>query len=110
MKTETIIAMRSVSVNGIQKTIITTSTGHEVWASANQVSDAARTVSFVEHKAGDTVVANKDGKTKSGVVYKKGEQIKLESDQNEFKGVGGISFKEKLAAFKELDLLPTIAL
>lgn len=92
MKTELIAFHKLVSTAKGDKYIVTTVTGVEIWVNKSQFNENAEQISYLSHKAGDSVIANsdsrrmkEDGKTP---LYLKGDTIKLEKAQNDFKGCG----------------------
>ena len=55
-----IVSTREVNVQGVDKVVLTTENGIELWANAKQVSKDAEEVRFRYVKEGDTYVYNKE--------------------------------------------------
>ena len=58
-----IVSQREVSVDGLDKVVITTENGLEIWASAKQCSKDAEEVRFRHVKEGDTYKYGKEDRT-----------------------------------------------
>lgn len=108
MKTELIAFHKLVTVQGVEKYIVTTVTGVEVWVRKQDFNEASETISYIPHKAGDTVIANRDSKRMGAdgktPLYLKGASIKLEKANNEFKGCS-IQRVEKFSSIQIMDHL-----
>lgn len=110
-KTELILASKAVNVIGKgERIILTTESGAQVWVKADQYNSNHETVTYDAHKAGDKIIATADGAN-----HKKGDEITLKQDQNQFLGSGKQlskveSFKSKMLVFQELGIVPTLAM
>lgn len=84
--TEFILASRTVNTQKGEKTIVTTTTGAEIWLPKSQFDTTAEQITYDALKKGDKVIAVKDAPKDSLKTYKKGDTIELGNDNNVFKG------------------------
>ncbi len=98
MFTENIVSVKPVNVSGKDMNIVTSASGKTIWATKEQMTANAETITYVERKAGEKYVD------------KKGVEGVLKSDRNDLVGFGK---RDKFAFIESLlakGLSPQLAL
>ena len=107
MNTERIASYNPLTAKGREMVMVTTVTGNVVWVPKARWNESAETISYEPMKKGATVTARADStrlNAEQQPIYRKGDQITLTADRNEFKGVGK-QIVEKFSAIQVLDHL-----